>query len=221
MSLKRNFNLCLLVLLFLLVGNVVLYFNMQKNKRKYNNFSLEYKRINQESRNKDRVFNSILLDYRCFVDSYDLCLVNQDMDSLFLYQSNETPNYLVFNFSRFNCNTCFEKELSRIKGVISKENADKILIVSDYSDYRYLRFLKKKYDDEFNFYYKAQWMDLEIDKANLPYYYVLHNDHISHIHYVVEEEGQNNKLNNYLLNNNYFVFLGGLDSFQNLILQNH
>lgn len=98
---------------------------------------------------------------------------------------------IVFRYSELQCNVCVEKQIGSLKKYKDKIGIDNILILADYSNYRNLILFKRMNSLDIPVYNLSEKMSLELEKKDLPYFFIADNSLIAKDYFIPIKEIKN------------------------------
>ena len=98
---------------------------------------------------------------------------------------------IVFRYSELQCNVCVEKQIESLKKYKDKIGIDNILILADYSNYRNLILFKRMNSLDIPVYNLSKKLSLELEKKDLPYFFILDNSLIAKDYFIPIKEIKN------------------------------
>jgi len=98
---------------------------------------------------------------------------------------------LIFRYSELQCNLCVEKQIIYLKKYKDKIGIDNILILADYSNLRNLIIFKRVNSLDIPVYNLSKKMSLELEKKDLPYFFVVDNSLIAKDYFIPIKEIKN------------------------------
>jgi hypothetical protein len=104
------------------------------------------------------------------------CTVNQREGSL-LSQMVKSKPLLIFRFSNNNCKICYSDALTALQTEMPEDSPDWVRILSSQLTERELLILKRTHNLKIPTYIiSPQSLDWDVEKMNVPYFFVLHRD---------------------------------------------
>jgi peroxiredoxin len=119
----------------------------------------------------------------------DAVLVKWNGKSCTLGDLLDKQSRVIFNFRYYNCRTCLDEEISRLRSLQEEIGRHNIVLISAFENKRSHRAFEKEYGFEV-FDLGSQSLGLLADQAGLPYIMVLNDDLVArNIYFTTSEFG--------------------------------
>lgn len=178
------------VLMFFLIYSIV----ASKNNQKYNNDIIVNIKNSLDIEKKRGLvrdyFLNLELKYNDYKISDELNLIDEK-GNIFRIKEKLNTKKIIFRYSELQCNVCVEKQIQSLKRYKDKIGVDNILIIADYSNFRNLIVFKKINSLDIPVYNLSKKMSLEIEKKDIPYFFIADNSLVAKDYFIPIKEIKN------------------------------
>jgi len=173
----KNIQTILLIVAFIALNFMYFYFQNKLLEMKVIQNELSIIKSKEQFYNLNFSLNSKML----WTKAPDILCLKQKGNLVSLSQMVKKKPVLVYRFTHKNCAPCNEAEISNIQEIF-KDNLEPVNILCSYfsiDDFFTFKRMNRKITNSYHITFEA--FELELEKYNSPYYFVLHPDmKISH-----------------------------------------